>query len=67
MEYLKGVSLVYVPLLLKNIRLGWIDLSGTTTIANYKHSQITAVKSFITLGRGSNIIKLFTSVIYIFL
>jgi hypothetical protein len=36
--------------LLTNIRLGWKDLPGTNTLAYHDHSQITAVKSFMTLG-----------------
>ncbi len=41
----------------------WKDLSGTNTIAYYKHLYITAVKSFITFGAGPSLIKFFTAVI----
>ncbi len=50
MEYLKGASLGYALALPANIRIGWKGLPGTNTLANYKHSKITIVKSFITLG-----------------
>ncbi len=41
----------------------WTD--GQTNIPAYhENSQITTVKSFITLGPGANVIKLFLSVIY---
>jgi len=33
----------------------------TNTLAYYKHSLIKAVKSFITLGSGVNVVKLFSS------
>jgi hypothetical protein len=45
--------------LLANIRLGWKGLPGTNNLAYYKYSKITPVKSFITLGLGVNVIKLF--------
>jgi hypothetical protein len=35
-----------------NISLGWKSSSGTETLADYEHSSITDVKSFITLGPG---------------
>ncbi len=35
-----------------NIRLSWKGLPGTNALAYYKNSQITSVKSFITLGPG---------------
>ncbi len=47
-----------------NIRLGWKDLPGTSTLAYYELSQITVIKSFKTLGPGANVMKLFTAVIY---
>jgi hypothetical protein len=34
------------------IRLGWKSLPETSTLAYYENSQITAVKSFITLAPG---------------
>ncbi len=45
-----------VPTLPLNIRLGWKGISGTNTLAYYEHSQIAAVKSFMTLGPGVNVI-----------
>ncbi len=33
-----------------NIRLSWKGLQGTNTLAFYKTSQLTAVRSFITLA-----------------
>ncbi len=42
-----------------SIRLGWKDLLGTKTLAYYENSQITGMKSFITLAPGFNVTKLF--------
>jgi hypothetical protein len=39
-----------------NIRLGWKGLPGTNALAYYEKSQLTAVKSFITLAPGALII-----------
>jgi hypothetical protein len=36
--------------------------SAGKALAYYKHSKITDVKSFITLGPGPDLIKLFTAV-----
>jgi hypothetical protein len=47
-----------------NIRLGPKDFLGTHPLAHYENLQIMAVKSFITLVPGVNVIKLFTAVIY---
>jgi hypothetical protein len=44
--------------LLTIIRLGWIGLPGTNTVAYLAHSLNTKKKSFITLAPGGNIIKL---------
>jgi hypothetical protein len=52
LEHLKGASLRKAMGLLENIRLGWKLLPRTNTIAYYKHSKISEVKSFITLGPG---------------
>ncbi len=38
------------PALLANIRLGWKRLPDTEILVFYELSQITAIKSFITLG-----------------
>jgi hypothetical protein len=38
--------------LLGNIKLGWKDLPRTNSLAYYKHSEITTVKSFILLATG---------------
>ncbi len=35
-----------------NIRLGWKGLPGTNTLADFEHSYMKEVKSFITLGPG---------------
>jgi hypothetical protein len=45
--------------LLSNIRHGWKGMLGTSTLAYYEQFKITDDKSFITLGPGVNIIKLF--------
>ncbi len=42
-----------------NIRLGWKGLPGTNILAYYEKSQLTAVKSFVTLAPGVNAIKLY--------
>jgi len=55
---------LYTKTNLLDFRLGWSGLQETNTLTYYKNSQITAVKRFITLGSGPNIIKLFTAVIY---
>ncbi len=43
------------------IKLDWEGLPGTNTLAYYKNSKITFVKSFLTLGQGVNVTKLFSS------
>jgi hypothetical protein len=50
-----SASLGQAPALLTNIRLGLIGLPRTNTQAYYKNSEITAVKSFITLGLGQRL------------
>ncbi len=50
MEQLKVASLASAPALLTNIKLGLKGLSRTNTLAYYGQSQITDVKSLITLG-----------------
>jgi hypothetical protein len=42
-----------------NIRLGCKGLQETKTLAYYENSYITDKKSFITLGPGANLTKLF--------
>jgi hypothetical protein len=42
-----------------NIRLYWINLPRTNNLAYYPNAKITAVESFMTLGPGPNILKLF--------
>jgi hypothetical protein len=42
--------LEHVPI----IRLGWKGLSVTNTLAHYENSQITTIKSFVTLGLGQH-------------
>ncbi len=42
-----------------NIRLCWKGLLGTNTLAYYENSQITGMKSFITLAQGFNVTNLF--------
>ncbi len=49
-KYLEGALLDKAPALLTNIRLGWTGLPRTNTLAYYKNSQITDMKSFITLA-----------------
>jgi hypothetical protein len=46
--------------LLTNIRLSWKGLAGTNALAYYEKSSLKAVKSFITLATGVNVIKLFS-------
>jgi hypothetical protein len=41
-----------------NIRQGWKGLLGIYALAYYEKSSLTAVKSFITLATGLNLIKL---------
>jgi hypothetical protein len=43
--------------LLTNNRLGWKGLRGTNILAYYKNLQITTVKSFSTLARGSTMVE----------
>jgi hypothetical protein len=57
-EQLKGASLGLAALL-SNIRQGQKGLPGTNTQVDNIHSQITDVKSFITLCPGANVIKTF--------
>ncbi len=47
-----------------NIRLGWSGLPGTNTLAYCKNLSMTI---FIVKAPGTNVIKLFTDVFYIFL
>ncbi len=49
-----------------SIRLRWKGLPGTKTQALLRNSSIMAVKSFITLGPGVDVIKLFMTEIYEF-
>jgi hypothetical protein len=35
-----------------NIRSAWKRQPGTDTLAYYKHSQVTAIKRFVTFGPG---------------
>ncbi len=42
-----------------NIRPGWKGLPLRNALAYYEKSQLVAVKSFITLAPGVNVIKLF--------
>jgi hypothetical protein len=52
-EHLSGTLLLGRLLTLStNLRLGWKGLTGTNTLAYYKHSLIAVVKSFITLTPG---------------
>ncbi len=48
-----------------NISLSCIGFPGTNTVAYYENSYITPEKSFITLGPGIEVIKLFVVIIYI--
>ncbi len=60
MKILSGVPLYGKLLALPmSIRLGWKGLLGTNTLAHYENSQITDMKSFITLAPGFNVSKLF--------
>ncbi len=45
--------------------LSWKGLPGTTTLAHYEKSYITAVKSFITFAPGVSVIILFTATIFL--
>jgi hypothetical protein len=58
-EYLQGATLVLALALLAIIRLSWKGLPVINTLAYYENSKITDRKSFITLGPGANLIKLF--------
>ncbi len=49
------------------IRLGWKSLTRGNTLAYYEHSKIKAAKILMRLRPGANVIKLFTSVLLIFL
>jgi hypothetical protein len=42
-----------------NIRVGWKDMTGSSTLAYCKNQLITDVKRFITLAPGVDLIKLF--------
>ncbi len=52
MAYLKGALLGKALDLHTNIRLNWNGLRGTNTLAYFKQSEITTIKSFIILGPG---------------
>ena len=58
MEHLKCRPIGLTLALSSNIRLGWKALPGTNTLAYYENSQITAVKSFLTLAPGVSIFNL---------
>ncbi len=67
MKHLSGAPLKGRFLALPaNIRLGWKGLPGTNVLAYNKKLYLTAVKSFITLVLGANVIKLFTVISYNF-
>jgi hypothetical protein len=59
-KHLSGASLGYSLALPANIRLGWKGLPGKNALAYYEKSQLTVVKSFITLATGVNVIKFLT-------
>jgi hypothetical protein len=63
-EYLKGSSIGKASVFPTNIRLGWKGFPGANTQAFCKNSQLTALKSFITLDPGAFVINIFTAVIY---
>jgi hypothetical protein len=48
-EHLEDALLGKAPALPRNIRLGWKGLPGTNALADDEKSQLTAVKSLITL------------------
>ncbi len=50
MEHLKSASLGQALALPTNIRLGWKGSAGTNALAYHEKSELTAVKSFITLA-----------------
>jgi hypothetical protein len=58
-EHLRGTSLGLALALLTNIRLGWEGLSETNTRACKQHSELTDVKSFLTLGLGGDVASYF--------
>jgi hypothetical protein len=67
MKHLSGAPLLdWLLALLTNNRLGWKGLPGTSAIAYYEKSYLTAVKSFIILTPGANVKKLFTAISYDF-
>ncbi len=47
--------------------LGWKGLPGTNALAYYKDSYVTAIKSFIGLAPGADVVKHFMTIIYEFL
>ncbi len=47
------------------VRLGWKSLPGTNSLAYYGNSKNMDKKSYITLGPGTSVVKLVTTVIYI--
>ncbi len=53
-KYLSGA-----PLLPTNIILGCKGFTGTNTLAYNQHSYCMAMKSFITLGPGVNVLNFF--------
>jgi hypothetical protein len=44
--------------------LGWKGVSGTNALAYYKELYVTAIKSFIGLGPGANVVAHFMTVMY---
>ncbi len=44
-----------------NIRLGWKGLPGTNTLADY---ELLFAKKFYNIDTGTDVIKLFTVIIY---
>jgi hypothetical protein len=53
-EHLKGASLRQVSTLPPNNRIGWKGLPGTNALAYLEKSELTAVKSLITLATDLN-------------
>ncbi len=50
-----------------NIRLGWKGFLETNTLPYYENLLITAVKGYIVQAPGHNVIKKFTTIIYLVL
>jgi hypothetical protein len=61
--YLKGASLWYATVLLKNIRLGWKGLPGANTLTYYNYCKLR-LQFFMIMGLGDKVFEAYLFVVF---